>query len=305
MDMDNKRVFDELEKEFGLRKNHILILDALSKDDYTADKLAKETGIPMGRIYEFLNDLLGWKLIDKKSGYPALYRVDNLERKVLDFIRKQHELNLEKEKRLLRLVEEKAGDQVDYITDREKYVLEDLRIVKESDSIKTIQRTELLPQILYPLEEEDFIKLRNFMGGKRKTLLTRKTDPLRIMSFRAMKEAYLENKRFVYVIDNSTLEKNVSLFRRYYGKRFPQAMADLISQLERYPKVKVLVTKHSLPIFVRMGSKRVLLGVSYFGSTLGVLIKSEKVSAFYENHFEELMSESVNVIKVIKTIAGA
>jgi len=302
--MDTKRIFSELEQNFGIRKNHIIILEALAKDDYTAEALVKDTGIPMGRIYEFLNDLLEMKLIEKKPGYPAKYSIGRFEDRILDFLKRHSESSLDMEKKLIGLLEsEKESEAISLITGRDQLAFETMRNTQESMETKSIVMHETLPSILYPLDEEKFIQYRGFFGKKRKTLFGTEVDRTRILMFRVTKEAFQKGRKFIYISDRKTLDFHLNLLKKKGDKSLKEYLDLTIRQLNEYPNVKVYVSEDVFPMGIKICDKqKVLIRMTHFGTPLGILIKSKQTAQFYDDFFEELVSKSKPFKEYIKEI---
>jgi len=305
--MDTKKLFAELEQNFGLRKNHILILEALTKDDYTADRLVTDTKIPLGRIYEYLNDLLEMKLIEKKPGYPSSYAVEKLEDRILDFIKYQSISSLTKEKRLLNLLETEEESEILLITARDQLAFETMKLVQESNETKSLGMPETLPTIIYPLDEEKFVQYREFFGKKRKKpLFGTKVDRTRILMFRNTKEAYQKGKKFVYITDKKTLDSHLDFLKEKDKKFFREFVSIMEDQFNKYQNIKAYVSDETLPMSIGIYDKtKVLIRMRHFDIPVGVLIKSKKTAEFYDDFFEELISKAEPIKKYLKKYIDA
>lgn len=65
-----------LKENFKLRENHLLILEYLfekKNEKVDAETLSKETGVPLGRIYEFLEDLVDYGFLGVQYTRPRYY----------------------------------------------------------------------------------------------------------------------------------------------------------------------------------------------------------------------------------------
>lgn len=304
--MDTKKLFGELEQSFGLRKNHILILGALTKDDYTADKLSKDTNIPMGRIYEFLNDLLELRLIGKKEGFPAVYFVGDLSERLLDFLRYQTDVVVAKEKRLLGLIEsEKELEQTTIVNGREELAFMTMKTTLGAQEIRSIVKHETVPDIFYPFDENEFIKLRNYFGRKSAggAIFKGGADPLRIQLFRTNKEAYASGRNIKYVMDRTSFDRYIDLLATLGKEKRDQTIKTVLDQLSQYKNVKVYVVEKDLPVSIRIyDKKRVLMRIVHLDAPLGIFIQSKKVAAFYNSFFEDLIGQATPAQKLIKGI---
>ena len=307
MYMDAKRIFEELEKEFGLRKNHILVLEALNKDDYTADKLSKDTGIPMGRIYEFLNDLLKWRLAEKVSGHPSVYRIGDLRERVMDFLRVQTDGVIAKERKLIGLIsEEKEIEQTTIINGREELAFMTMKTTQESSMVRSIVKHETIPTIFYPFDEGEFIKLRNYFGkktGDRCAIFKGGADPTRVQLYRMTKEGYFAGKKETYVMDRHSFDLYISLLRQLGPKRMKDVLSTVLGQFDQYKNIKVYVVEKSLPISIRIyDNARVLIRIVHLDAPMGIFIQSKKVAGFYTSFFDDLIGQAVPAPKLFRKI---
>jgi len=166
--MRSDEMLNELEANFGLKDNHIKILRELQLSGALgADKLAKNTGVPLGRIYDFLNDLVESKLILKTATFPSVYSIDGFEQRVMEFMRYQTDNLIKKEQKLMDLLSEKNEvEQTVLITDKEKIAFETIKRTLESKEKKVIIKNETIPQIFYSFDEQEFIKMRNYFAKK-------------------------------------------------------------------------------------------------------------------------------------------
>jgi hypothetical protein len=273
----------------------------LTKEDYTADKLVKDTGIPMGRIYEFLNDLLEIKLIEKKPGYPAIYSIGNFNDRLIDFLNHQKDLSTTKETKLMALIKEEKED-MRIIQNPEEFNLLNIDLQKEHKTIKNILRHELVPTIFYSENEDEFKLIRTYLGKKRGTLAHKEIDMSRLMAFRATKEAYQSGKKRVYIMEKISVDLNLKLLEQRLGKeKFVEYVKNTIKRLDKYPNVGVNLVDEFLPIQIRIcDDYKVVLAILHMGRSMGIIIRSKNVTKFYESFFEELLSRSVPLKTYLK-----
>lgn len=65
-----------LKENFSLRENHLIILEYLfekKSEKIDAETMSKETGVPLGRIYSFLEDLADYGFIGVQYTRPRFY----------------------------------------------------------------------------------------------------------------------------------------------------------------------------------------------------------------------------------------
>ena len=92
-------IFSELKKGYNLKKNHMNIIKLLSVEECTADEICERTTIPKGRIYNLLNELIEMRLLERKSGVPAVYSMGDPESRILDFLKHSFTKEVQKQKK--------------------------------------------------------------------------------------------------------------------------------------------------------------------------------------------------------------
>jgi len=309
--MRSDEMLNELEANFGLKDNHIKILKELQlSGELTADKLAKNTGVPLGRIYDFLNDLVESKLVLKSTTFPSVYSVDNLEQRVMEFMRYQTDNLVHKEQKLMTILSEtKDIEQTFLITDKEKLAFEEMKSIMESKEIKFIVKNETIPSIFYSYNEDEFIKMRNYFAKKTKdkgAIYKGGADRTRIMVYRTIKEAMLSKKKIPYIMDKHTMDLFLRLISGLNREKKKEIIKTVLSQMNQCPNVKVYVVEDTLPISVIIfDNKRVLLRLVHLGAPLGIFIQSEKTAQFYNSFFNDLISKSKTAQKYLKEALGS
>jgi len=86
--------FEKLLREgYEFRGNHIRILEFLGGKEASAEEIWSSTEVPRGRVYEFIQDLMGWGFIEVIPGKPRKYKLRN-PRKALEIAvsRKEKEI---------------------------------------------------------------------------------------------------------------------------------------------------------------------------------------------------------------------
>ena len=61
--MEIDLLLNELKKGYGLKEKHIRIIKILRDWPLTAEQVAKQGDIPLGRVYEYLNQLIEFKIL--------------------------------------------------------------------------------------------------------------------------------------------------------------------------------------------------------------------------------------------------
>ena len=80
----------EILRRYGnFRDNHLLIIRALLNAEMSAEELCRSTGIPKGRIYEFLNYILDNRIVLAKGKHPKKYYIDSPQDSIARFLEKR------------------------------------------------------------------------------------------------------------------------------------------------------------------------------------------------------------------------
>ena len=304
--MQSDEMLNELETNFGLKDNHIKIIKELQlSGELTADKLAKNTGVPLGRIYDFLNDLVESKLVVKTTTFPSIYKIDSLENRVTEFMRYQTESLIKKEQKITSLLKnENETEHTTIVTDRDQLAFETMKTTMESKEIKSIVKTNNSPTILYPLDEQEFIDLRNHFAkqtGDKEALFKGGADKTRISLFRTTKEAYNQNKKFVYLMDEFSIQSYLGLLDCLGKERKKEILHIVTKQLSDYPNVKIYVKKDSTPLTIRVcDKKKVILRFVNLDIPMGVFTQSKKIANFYNSYFDTLLSKAKPIKRYLK-----
>ena len=142
-----------LSRRYGLRGNHISILDFVSEkpgEPVLADEIWRSTGVPKGRVYQFLNDLVGWGFIEVEYGKPKKYRFRQPQEALKAAAgRKEQELqDIERESaeivERMKWIGAQPGLEVKLISDSQKYYQRLREVVTASPHLKIMARRGIL-----------------------------------------------------------------------------------------------------------------------------------------------------------------
>ncbi len=294
------KLVSELE-ELGLKKRHGLILKTLltSPNPLDAEELVARTNIPKGRIYAFLRELLGWKLISKTPGKPTKFYVDNFKERILDFIERKLTFLMEKEKTLINLFDEKKpSKEIELLEGRDKFTMEIIKMLMSAENMKIVEK-DSLPYFIYPTDEKEYFFIRRIVARRRATL-TEKSKAMALMVQKAFYHAY-ENDALEHVVSESDLEKHFKWFSNTLGRRrFKKMIKEALERMKKF-KIKAHVTTHEIPIyFIIEVEKQVLMGIKHKEMSVAITIQNPNVVAYYQEYFEELLKDAYSIEKYLK-----
>ncbi|MFC1698030.1 helix-turn-helix domain-containing protein, partial [Nanoarchaeota archaeon] len=213
--MHYQKVFEEMKNSFGLKQNHIGILNYLLYEDLAAGSISKKTKIPLGRIYDFLNDLINWRLIAKKRGKPAKYTMQDPKMRILDFLKRQSDNFAEKELKVTEMLRDEGGEDIEVINDSNQFTFALMKALAKYNHFRIIDRYQALPYILYPQDEKDYMKMREVISKNRITLSGRSPE-VAVMFFKAFKEAYQSGKKFEYITSVKAVDFYASILKKNF-----------------------------------------------------------------------------------------
>lgn len=285
-------VIKELAKEFDLKHRHLLILDTLFETHLSALMLSKKTDIPMGRIYDFLNDMLSNGLIEKTSKKPFIYSMSNPDEKITNFLKYKFDTLVEKENKILDLMQKKQKiESLEMIHGGDDFTFKQIQLLSECKSIRTVVRHGSIPFPIYPSNSDEFQKVRNVIVKNRLTL-AHTTHEMTFMIYKAHKDAYEKGKHFSAIIEKSALELNLNIIRSNLGKLVLKKMIkDIKDKIQKYG-MKIYVIDEYVPMQIFITEKKVMLSIIHLGITTGVVIQSDEVVELYKDFYDDMIERS-------------
>ncbi|MBW2999997.1 winged helix-turn-helix domain-containing protein [Candidatus Woesearchaeota archaeon] len=302
--METDQVFKKLKEEFRLKNKHILILKALQFKDLSAESLSKKTKIPLGRIYSYLNELADSGLIKRTNKRPFVYIASDLERNIINFMKKRIDNLVKSEAEVIGLMKETGSEQIDIISNQEKFTFAHIRLLSEAKkSIKITAIHGSFPFLLYPSNKNDFVKLREMIMSKRQTISF--TDyGTSFLVYKSYKDAYEGGKQFNLLFEKSTFEEHIKLIKKFLGEEFLQKMiTDLIERIKKY-KMNIYIIDEYNPMEIDVTEKKVGISIRHMGVTTGILIRSSNAVKLYSAFFEQRLSRAEPILPYLEKIVS-
>ena len=287
-----REIIKELASEFDLKSKHLFILDALYDQDLCAAVISKKTNIPMGRIYDFLNDLLEYGLIEKTSKKPSVYSMKNPGERITSFLKYKFDRLVEKENKILDMIRKKQTiESVEVINSGDEFTFKQIQLLSECKAIRTVVRHGSIPFPIYPSNSEEFQKVRDIIVKNRATL-AHTTHEMTFMIYKAHKDAYERGKHFSAIIEKGALDFNLNIIESKLGKKFLTKMVkDIKEKIKRYG-MKIYVINEYVPMQIFITEKKVMLSIIHLGITTGVVIQSDEVVKLYRDFYDDMIERS-------------
>jgi sugar-specific transcriptional regulator TrmB len=287
-----EEIIKKLATEFHLKNQQLLILEVLFNTDLSAQEISKKTRIPLGRIYDFLNSLISFGLIEKTTKKPSLYSMKNPNEKITSFLKYKFDMLVEKENRILNLIQKKQNlDNLEIIHSGDEFTFKQLQLLSECKEIRTVVRHGSIPFPIYPSNSHDFLKVRDIIVKNRPTL-AHTTQEMSFMIYKAHKDAYEQGKFFSAIIEKSALDMNLRTIREKFGHIFLHQMIEDIKQRIKKYSMKICIIDEYVPMQIFITEKKVMLSIIHLGMTNGVVIQSDDVVSLYTDFYEDMLSRS-------------
>lgn len=284
-----KQILEILEHEFALKPNHISILSVITKEGLPANEISKKTNIPMGRIYNFLNDLISKKLILKSSNMPTYYFIDDVSSQISAFLRIQADEALARQKQLQKILEETEKPSVMPITSKTDYATWLMKVLREDNEFMLLCPQKIIPfALLYPENEEDFIRVRQKIEEKRSTLAGANDRTLDIL--RMYQRIMHEGRSIKYLMWKDAVVWHLELMKKILGKRF----SDLINSINKKLSTKQIqarVMETPFPYYLFISNKRVITFLAHANTISGLVVQDPNTVKMYRDLFNSLFKK--------------
>jgi len=297
--MDMNKLLLELKNGFGLRDKHIQIIKVLDKWPLTADQISKQAEIPLGRVYEYLNQLIELKLIEKTSKKPYFYEIKDLNKNIIDFIKHRSDQMVESKSRVMNLmVGTGAPEHIEMIDTKEKYSLVHLDIVSESSEAKIICHHNSFPFALYPRRWDDFLATRNLVRKQRSTIAFADYNSIYLI-FKTYKDIFDMKKTIHIIMERSTWDKTIEMFKEEFGTLYVRHYLREVEKRLLEGEVEVYLTEEYQPIEVDLNNIRVGVAIRHGELTTGIVVQSSKSLAVFHKLFDQAKSRSIPLLRVL------
>ena len=282
--MEVDRVIGKLQENFRLKANEVLILRAVKDNELSAAQICHKTGIPKGRIYDFLNSLLKSGLIKKTMNVPYKYGVGDFKKNVLDFLKKKED-EFQRKEEFLRNTLEKGAPEMVMIESRAQ-LLEQIRLSFKDDKTHKIILLGT-PNIFFPEDPIEALKIRNAEDRQYPTTVGKGKES--IPYHEAYREAYKDkNKKFYYLMKEGSFRPFLKILRELYSPdKYCKRITQIKKDLKKYNiNLRVSQGKSFFPYYFSVTESKVfLLFVSH--EVQGLVIRRPKVVKMYNRLFDE------------------
>lgn len=296
------KFFEELKRRCGLSEKHIMVLKSLRNGDLSAKKISSKANIPLGRLYEYLNELLSYGLIEKRGKKPCLYSINDMDEKVRNFMKKRFDNVVADEKIILEMLQkQEEKDYIEVTRTKEEFTYSQLKMLSACKKFYTFCRFGSIALTMYPSDYNDFFKFREIVAKARPTL-AHSSKEMAMMVSKAHTDAYKNGKSLIAIVCKKTFNFHIDLVRKHLGEEFLLNMiSDLKQKIKKY-NLKIYLREENFPMQIFLNEDTVYLAIIHNGSTFGTIIHNKDVRDMYLDIYEDMIERSQPIEKYLKEI---
>ena len=290
--MNYSKILDELKVYFGVKENEILIIKSIMQSSLTAEQICTSTGIPKGRIYDFLNRLAAMNLIEKVNSKPSTYSTKDFERKIKKFLEKAKEEEQLKEAEVRALLEEKDGEVlIEPVKTREDHLRHNIMMVNEDEEFWIVNREKAVPMFFYPKPDREFLRVRSKLKNHRKLMLgfDHKVLNLKDVVYNAVESG----KHFRNLVPKTAVDIFLKDYETCFGKEKTIDRVLGIIKICNKPNMNVRILTANLPFQMIISKKSayfLLKPTRKRPSPLGMVISEKDIIGEYIDFFNDIFS---------------
>jgi len=296
------QILAKLKEDYGLDDRHIAVIDALTiHGKMDAKKICDVTSITPGRIYNYLNFLIGNKLIIRTGKRPFEYEATEINEHILEFTKNKIDALLESQYQLVELMGKNVTEHFDRITSSIKFTQTHLSMISETKkAIKYISLHTAFPYVLYPFDKDAFIKLRKAVVQSRPTITS--YDPMMTLLVR---KTYLDaldaGKEMIVIFEKMSWEYHLKVIKSFGRTFFNFWKKSLLKQFADY-KIKAYFIDEYLPMQIDINERRVNLSFRHYDIINGIVISGRDITDLYNQVFDQHLSRSKDILPILSRV---
>jgi len=297
--MEIDLLLNELKKGYGLKEKHIRIIKVLRNWPLTAEQVAKQGDIPLGRVYEYLNQLIEFKIIVKTTKKPYFYEVKDLNKAVMDFMKHHSDKMTDTRRKVMDLMKGMGStENIELVDSKEKYSIIHLDMVSEAKDLSIITHHASFPFALYPRRWDDFLATRNLIKKSRSTIAFADYNSIYLI-FKTYKDAFDQNKTVRVVMEKSCWDNTINLFKEEFGPLYVKHYLKDIEERIKKDEIQIFLIDEYQPIEVDINDLRVGVAIRHGDITTGIIMQSPNAVGVFTKLFEVTIQRSSPLQKEI------
>ncbi|MBN1385437.1 hypothetical protein JW968_00490 [Candidatus Woesearchaeota archaeon] len=294
------KLLEKLQENFALSDSQVVIIEVLRDKGLDAKDVCAKTGIPKGRIYDYLNGLITSGLIEKSPKRPFLYSVGNLNKRIINFMKHNIDRMVIAQADIIDQMRGPGAEHIDIVNNSKQFTQMHLQMIVESNSFRYMSLHQSFPYAFYPMDFKRFVKLRRAIVASRPTI-THFDPQMTFLVHKTYNDALKRGKSIEAVLERSALDFHLDIIMKLGPKFFEHWKSSLLKNFERY-KLKGFVLDDYIPMQIDVNDKRVNISLRHLGVTTGVVIVSKEVTKFYNTVISQNCNRAVDLRQAIENI---
>jgi predicted transcriptional regulator len=295
----NEELVRILTQSFDVGDKHLAIIQRLENNALTAEALCKSTGIPQGRIYDYLQFLVDAGLVQKTAKRPYRYSIPDLKKNLVAFTQRSVDKLVQRQSEMMYLLKQDKLPAIATLSNAMLVTQTHISLLTEAQTFRIICIGGSYPYILYPTEFKAFIKLREMVASVRSTISHAGNDVAPLMH-RAYVDALRQGRRILVLFDRKTFDFHMALFREKLGNNgFVRLLRENLDRLDKY-HAQAYVMSDISPLQIDINEKKVCVSMRYLGTSSGLSMGHEDVVAFYQRFFDQKLSAATDVRELLR-----
>lgn len=301
--MNIKKLDNFLANDLRLSKKQVEIINALNKNDLSAQELCRAAKVPLGRIYSYLNELIRLELVNKTNEVPAKYSVKGMGKGITKFLDSSLNDFFEKKKQLLSLIEAPEQETI-FIDNKVVFTNELIKMWYEAGSLNALYNQLSAPLFVYPHNKNAFLEDRKLVWKARETI-TEDNQEINSLFFDANFNAYASGKKINYIACKKALDFYFNLIKSHYGREeLRQRIEEIRKNFKKFRNVKINVLDESnvLHVYVAPHKAVVTFGSARGGTLAGIVTYDEKMMKFYQKLFDDALARCISFESYLRSL---
>jgi sugar-specific transcriptional regulator TrmB len=291
--MIRQRILEKLHHTYGLSHKQVLILKELATGrKIGAEQIARQTAIPIGRFYGYVNELIADGLVSRTTKKPYFYHVPDFNRAVVDYMRSKMQEYSEAESGVLDLMKG-APEEIFHLKGPDEFIRAHLRLVMESKHIRTECFHQSFPYLLYPPDFDQFLKVRAKVIKRRNPKSGVDREKM-YLTFTTYQNAVKQGKVFETIVERTTLLKRLKAIKSALTKKEFAEYLLWVQQLLS-TNVHIHISEEHGPLEMDIGDHQLVLALRHKDISTGISLRSRAVLKLYTTLFEQRVSRTTNL----------
>lgn len=268
-----------LEKQYDLKESHIRLLKALINNERTARELVKKTKIPVGSIYELLDELVSMKIVKVKKQPYKTYYIDDFEQAIADFADEKINQQASAREELLKSIRS-AKQKVEAYDDYFEFKLGCIKYDPKPKRIYGVISNMQFPRFMFPENKKDYLKYKQLIKKHLGAEFSESEEIRNSINVKKYEELEKSCKDFRWVLNKDEMR----MFRRIAAKL--DGLRELRKRIQDARKrgVKIRITNERKEQFI-LTDKSVQMQIRDQPLFIGLIVVDSKTVSAYEKLF--------------------